>query len=96
MGLSDDERRRLEKLEQELAATDPDLDRKLQSGARHGRPAALTIRGVLTAIAGFALVIGGVITEQIVVGALGFLLMVAGAYWFLDGLRSPDKSGNPS
>jgi hypothetical protein len=31
MALSDEERRRLEKLEQELAATDPDLDRKLQA-----------------------------------------------------------------
>lgn len=93
MGLSDEERRRLEKLEQELAATDPDLDRKLQSGASRGRPAARTVYGVLAAIAGFALVIGGVVTEQTVIGALGFLLMVAGAYWFLDGLHPMDSSG---
>lgn len=94
MGLSDEERRRLEKLEEELAAADPDLNRKLRSGAAHGRPAALTVRGVLAAIAGFGLVIAGIISELTVIGAVGFLLMVAGAHWFLSGLRPEDKSGD--
>lgn len=94
MGLSDEERRRLEKLERELAAADPDLDRKLQSGPGHGRPSALTVRGVLAAIGGFALVIAGIISELTVVGALGFLLMVAGANWFLDGLHPQGRPGS--
>ncbi|WP_457962292.1 DUF3040 domain-containing protein [Arthrobacter sp. D1-29] len=91
MGLSDEERRRLEKLEQELAATDPDLDRELQSGTPHGRAAARTVYGVLAVIAGLVLVIVGIITELVVIGAVGFLLTVAGAHWFLSGLRLPDK-----
>lgn len=86
MGLSDEERRRLEKLEQELAAADPELARKLQSGAARGRPGSRTVFGVLTVVAGFALVIVGVITELTIIGALGFLLMVAGADWFLRSL----------
>ena len=41
MALSEEERKRLEKLEQQLASTDPDLDRTLQSGAagEHSREA---------------------------------------------------------
>lgn len=86
MGLSDEERRRLEKLEQELAAADPDLARKLQSGAARGRAGSRTLYGILAVIGGFTLVIAGIITELTVIGALGFLLMVAGAHWFLKSL----------
>lgn len=95
MGLSDEERRRLEKLEQELAAADPDLDRKLQSGAPHGRPAAPTVRGILAAIAGFALVIAGIVSELTVVGVLGFALMIAGAHWVLNSIHPEDRRGGP-
>lgn len=89
MGLSDEERRRLEKLEQELAATDPDLARKLQSGGPR-RAAARTVYGILAVVLGFVLVIIGIITELTVIGVAGFLLMVAGAHWFLGG-RSEDR-----
>ena len=93
MALSDEERRRLEKLEQELAATDPDLDRELQGGLFRYRASARTIYGLLAAFAGFALVIAGIITHLAVIGVAGFLLMVAGASWFLSGLRVRDATG---
>lgn len=85
MGLSEEERRRLEMLEKELASSDPGLDQKLQVGAPGGHPreAAAMARGVLAFIAAFALVIVGIATELVVVGAAGFLLMVAAAHWFL-------------
>lgn len=89
VALSDEERRRLEKLERELAATCPDLDRELQSGAPR-RAAARTVYGVLAAVAGFVLVIMGTIAELIIVGVVGFLLMVAGGHWFLSG-RPQDR-----
>lgn len=85
MALSDDERSRLERLEQELAATDPDLDRQLQSGWSPAFPR--TIYGVLAVFAGFSLVIAGIITQLAAIGVAGFLLMVAGASWFLSGFR---------
>jgi Protein of unknown function (DUF3040) len=89
MALSEEERRRLEKLEQDLTVTDPDLVRKLQSGRPGGqqREAASMVRGILTFIAAFTLVIVGSATELIIVGAVGFLLMIAGAHWFLNGYR---------
>ena len=92
MALSDEERRRLEKLEQELAATDPDLDRQLQGGVSRNLASPRTIYGVLAAFAGFALVIAGITTQLAVIGVAGFLLMVAGASWFLSGLRIGDAT----
>lgn len=97
MALSDEERRRLEMLEQSLASSDPDLNRKLQSGApgKHHREGASLVRAVLTLLAAFALVIVGIATELIIVGAIGFLLMIAGAHWFLNGNRVQDGSEEP-
>ncbi|MGY4541318.1 hypothetical protein ACVWY0_001227 [Arthrobacter sp. UYNi723] len=92
MPLSDEERRRLEKLEQDLAATDPDLDLELKSGLPRGM-AALTVYGLLAVLAGFVLVIAGIIVQVMVLGALGFLMMVAGAHWFVSGFRSRHESG---
>jgi len=92
MPLSDDERRRLEKLEQELAATDPDLNLELQSGKPRGM-SARAIYGILAVMAGFGLVIAGIIMQLTIMGVIGFLLMGAGAHWFLSGLRSLGGSG---
>ncbi|HSL36337.1 MAG TPA: DUF3040 domain-containing protein [Arthrobacter sp.] len=94
MPLSDEERRRLEKLEQDLAATDPELNLELQSGRPRGM-AARSVWGILATVAGFALVIIGIITQITIIGVVGFLLMCAGANWFLSGLRPHHGSGYP-
>ncbi|TLM82980.1 DUF3040 domain-containing protein [Pseudarthrobacter sp. NamE2] len=88
MALPEEERRRFERLEQELASTDPDLVRKLQTGTpgQHPREAAIVVRGVLTLVAGFTLVVVGTATEVIIIGVAGFLLMMAGGHWFINGL----------
>lgn len=83
MALSDEERRRLEKLEQDLAAADPHLDRKLQYGIPGHRPARRAACGALVLLPGFALVIVGIITKLTAVGVIGFIFMVGGAHWFL-------------
>jgi len=90
--LSDEERRRLEMLEQDLAASDPDLNLELQSGHPRGM-AARTVFGILAALAGFALIIAGIITQITIIGVIGFLLMGAGAHWFLRGYRPLDGPG---
>jgi hypothetical protein len=94
MPLSDEERRRLEKLEQDLAATDPELNLELQSGRPRGM-AAKSVWGILATVAGFALVIAGIISQILIIGVIGFMLMCAGANWFLGGLRPRDGSGYP-
>jgi Protein of unknown function (DUF3040) len=88
-----DEERRLEKLEQELAAADPALAQTL-AGLSRRRATSETFYGVLAAIAGFALIIAGIITKSTVTGAVGFLLMVAGGDWTLNSSR-PTGPGKP-
>ncbi|MGX9900117.1 DUF3040 domain-containing protein [Arthrobacter sp. SA17] len=95
MALSDEERARLEKLEQELAASDPDLHRKLQSGVPSSRTSSQRVYGVLTTLAGLAVVIAGIVTEITIIGALGFVLTMAGAYWFLYGIPNRSRTGDP-
>lgn len=87
MALSDEERRYLEKLEQELAATDPDLDRQLQAGGWRKWESRRIIWGVLATFVGFGVLIAGIVTQLPAIGVAGFLLMVAGAILFDRGLH---------
>ena len=66
-------------------------DALLQSGRNPASPHSNY--GVLAVLAGLALVIAGIITQLAVIGVAGFLLMVAGASWFLSGLRVRDVPG---
>lgn len=86
MALSDEERKRLQKLEQELDATDPDTDRQLQAGLSRNWASPRIIYGALAALAGFALVVGGIITHLAVIAVAGFLLMFAGNQLLSHGL----------
>ncbi|MCP1410924.1 hypothetical protein J3D46_000190 [Paenarthrobacter sp. A20] len=84
MSLSEEERRSLEELEQELASTDPGLASELKTGRPRGATAR-TILGGLAVLSGFVMVIAGIITQLVVLGVVGFLLASAGAYWLLAG-----------
>jgi hypothetical protein len=87
MPLSDEERRRLHEIEEELTAQDPDLARQLRDKGPSDRNGARKVSGLLTIVAGFALVIAGISTQLTVLGVTGFLAAGAGAYLFLSGLR---------
>lgn len=84
MSLSDEERRSLEELERDLASTDPDLAYELKSGRPRGA-VARTVLGGLAVLAGFVMVIAGIITQLVILGVLGFLLASGGAYVLLAG-----------
>lgn len=85
MPLSEHEQRVLEQMEKALYAEDPRLATQLKRTATTGGPARLDRRrlavGVLVALAGLALVVVGVMSQQIWVGAIGFLAMVLGGAW---------------
>ena len=91
MPLSEHEQRVLEQMEQALYAEDPRLASTLKSKPAPG--AGLDRRrlafGVLGALAGLGLVLVGVMTQQIWVGALGFLGMVLGGAWAATPGRKP-------
>jgi hypothetical protein len=83
MPLSDRERKKLEELEADLAADDPQLAQRLSSGSIRFRFTASTYFGALAFLIGLVLLITGVSTQIIVVGVGGFLLMGAGTYLLL-------------
>jgi hypothetical protein len=92
MPLSEEERRRLQELEEQLIAADPDLARKLGKGGPSGRSGAQKVYGLLIIVAGFALLLTGISTGVLVLGIMGFLLAGTGAYLFSNSLgthRSP-------
>jgi len=81
--LSDEERKRLAELEQELVKNDPELAQELKSGKVHFRPAVSLVAAGLTALLGMLLIVVGISTQLIIVGVLGFIIMGAAAYWIL-------------
>jgi hypothetical protein len=85
--LSEHEQRLLEQMERALYAEDPKFVSSLRStGPRLGsrRKAAV---GVLSALAGFALLVTGAATSLIVVGVLGFLAMLLGTFLVVTTMR---------
>lgn len=84
MPLSEHEQRVLAQMEKALYAEDPRLASTLKStasAAGHGLDRRRVALGVLGAVAGLALVVLGVMSQMIWVGAVGFLLMVLGGAW---------------
>ncbi|MGC5583655.1 DUF3040 domain-containing protein [Ornithinimicrobium sp. W1679] len=84
MPLSEHEQRVLQQMEKALYAEDPRLATTLKStasGPGHGLDRRRLALGVLVAVGGLALVLVGVMSQMIWVGAIGFLAMVLGGAW---------------
>jgi hypothetical protein len=84
MPLSEEERKRLEKLELDLTAEDPRLAHELLSGSVRHSFRTSTSFGAIAGLIGVALLITGISSQIIALGVGGFLLMGAGAYLLLD------------
>ena len=82
MALSDEERRRLDALAEQLSGEDPRLARNLEGGSSSRHAPHRATYAVLAVLAGLALVIIGVGLRLPAIGVLGFALQCAGAYWF--------------
>jgi hypothetical protein len=91
--LSEHEQRVLEQMEQALYAEDPRLASTLKSTASGGAGVERRrlVIGVLVALGGLGLVLVGVMTQQIWIGAIGFLAMVLGGAW----AATPGRHGRP-
>ncbi|BDZ53321.1 DUF3040 domain-containing protein [Agromyces marinus] len=78
MPLSEQEQRLLEEMERNLYKNDADFVATVGGGGR-GRPNYRSIViGVLLAVAGAGALIGGVASQLLIVGVLGFAVMFAG------------------
>ncbi|WP_262851897.1 DUF3040 domain-containing protein [Mumia quercus] len=90
MPLSEEEQRLLEQLEQALAAEDPRLASTLRGSKLRARARRIVVVAAVGFVAGVGLLMTGVIAASTPLGVLGFVLMVAGAYFFLTAWKSRD------
>jgi membrane-associated phospholipid phosphatase len=92
MPLSDREQQLLEQMERALIEEDPRFATSMRGGpgqARNRRRLAVGVGGVLV---GLGVILLGVTTKLVVVGALGFALMVAAVVYAVTERRTPLKA----
>ncbi len=88
MPLSEQEQRLLEEMERSLYHNDADFVATV--GKRRGRPNyTLLVLGILTVVAGVAILIGGVALRQPLIGVVGFVVMFAGVLIAIRPSRVP-------
>ncbi|MFC3998653.1 DUF3040 domain-containing protein [Nocardiopsis sediminis] len=87
MPLSEHEQRMLDQIEQALYAEDP----KFANTVRQTNPAVHYKRWIIKAsigfVAGVALLMGGAVFQQVAIGVIGFLVMLACLLWGLSAWR---------
>ncbi|MGA8045684.1 MAG: DUF3040 domain-containing protein [Dermatophilaceae bacterium] len=92
MPLSDREQQLLEQMERALIEEDPRFATSMRGGpgqARNRRRLAIGIGGVLV---GLGVILLGVTTKLVIVGAIGFALMVAAVVYAVTERRTPVKA----
>jgi len=85
--LSEHEQRLLEQMERALYAEDPKFASSLRSAAPRPGGRRRAIIGVLTALVGVGLLVTGAATSLVVVGVLGFVVMLGGTFLVVITLR---------
>lgn len=91
MPLSEHEQRLLEQMERALHEEDPKLASTLRHGSNYtvnGRQVLLGAIGVLLGLCGL---LGGVIMSLVVIGVVGFLLMLGGVLMIGSAFRGPKQ-----
>lgn len=88
MPLSEHEQRLLEQMERALYQEDPKFASSLRDGATRRGSRRLLALGVVLVLGGIGALIAGVASTLVIVGILGFVLMLAGAYLVVRSLRA--------
>lgn len=91
MPLSPDEQRVLDALERDLDS-DPRLGRTMK---RQPRQRGRMVFAVLGVIAGLGVILAGVMTQLVILGIVGFALMIGAAMWAIFAPKSPSPTGRP-
>lgn len=87
MPLSEEEARLLHQLEQSLAAEDPDFASTLRGSKMFARNRKLAILAGFGFVGGIGLLFAGAMIPLVVLGVLGFIVMLASAYIFANAYR---------
>lgn len=80
MPLSEHEQQLLAQLEKQLHADDPRFATSMGSRAVRGASTRNIVLGIVIAVVGLLVLLGGVVLKSVLVGILGFLVMGAGVY----------------
>jgi hypothetical protein len=88
MPLSDRERRLLAEMEAALATDDPRLESRL-AGATMAPSRPRLLLGSLVTVAGIATIFGGLISKVTPIGALGFVVALAGVLLLIRSISLP-------
>ncbi len=98
MPLSEHEQRLLEQMERALYAEDPKFASSLRSSGPKPGARRSAVVGVLAALAGVAALVAGAATSFVIIGVLGFVLMLVGTVLVIRALRAPaaDTGGAPA
>lgn len=93
MPLSEHEQKMLEQMERALYAEDPKFATQMKGSERAGGNRRRILLGVGIALVGLGLVVVGVSTQQVIIGGVGFAVMVAGVAWAFTPARTPRTVG---
>jgi hypothetical protein len=98
VSLSDREQKLLEQMEKALYAEDPKFASSLRRSGLTIAPGERrhVILGLLSLVAGLALVFGSVVSKMVIVGIPGFLLVLTGFVFIARGLQEPVAAATPT
>jgi len=98
VALSDREQKLLEQMEKALYAEDPKFASSLRRSGLTIAPGERrhVILGLLSLVAGLALVFGSVVSKIVIVGIPGFLLVLTGFVFIARGLQEPVAAATPT
>lgn len=92
MPLSEEELRLLDQMERALVAEDPKLASTLRGTKLRQQAKRHMVLGVLAFLVGIAVLMGGVILSQPLLGVLGFVIMLGSAYWSLTSWKGQSRA----
>jgi hypothetical protein len=98
VALSDREQKLLEQMEKALYAEDPKFASSLRRSGLTIAPGERrhVILGLLSLVAGLALVFGSVVSKTVIIGIPGFLLVLTGFVFIARGLQEPVAAATPT
>ena len=92
MPLSEHEQRLLEQMERALHEEDPKLASTLRHGSNYTVNGRQVLLGSFGVVLGLAALLGGVIPSLVILGVVGFLLMLGGTLMIGSAFRGPKQA----
>jgi Protein of unknown function (DUF3040) len=91
--LSENEQRLLEQMERALYAEDPKWASAMRGAVRRSSNARRLLLGIGGVVLGLVLLLVGVAQQMVIVGIIGFVVMLAGFAYTVSSRKRPGPSG---